>query len=186
MNQTSEKTAGSGLLSRARNLVLIAGAALGGLLLILTFVNGSYAMWSDTTRVEPGTITIGSAALEAMWEPEHDPGLWADLLPDQPQRQGFELSNTGTTPLQITVTAITGASGLEVRVAAEACGSDALTAVTAQESAQPLPAPDSTPLVLDSETSITGCIEVTLTGESAPGEQHDFLVRFDGTQVVTP
>jgi len=174
---TPQRTARRGVLPRVRTLVMSTLGALGVLLLALSGVGGSYALWNDSASLDAGTINTGTADLTAAWANGHADSAWANLLPGESVRQPLTLTNTGAAPLELSVT-IAGVAGFELRTVSGDCPGTQLAGAAANGTARSLG------VTLDPGTTTTACIEVRATTAAAPGHTLAFSAQFDGTQVA--
>lgn len=168
-----------GLLRRVRTLAVSALGAAGLLALALAGVGGTYALWNDGAELESAVITTGTAELTASWGDWHaagSPAQWSDLLPGESVRRGFDLTNSGDVDLEVSATAVSGAS-FEVRASPGPCGADPLDGNSLGDDPGALG-------VVAAGASSEGCLEVRLAETATPGESLEFEVRFDGRQVA--
>ncbi len=173
---TPQHPAHRGALRRVRHVATSALGAAGILVLALSGVGGSYALWNDTTSVDVGTIDAGTASLTASWASGHSDSAWANLLPGESVRQPLTLTNTGSSSLELSVVIAT-AGGFEVRAASGACPGSPLGAAAASG------APQSLGVTLAGSASTTVCLEVRATSAATPGQTLAFTAQFDGKQV---
>lgn len=161
---------------RLRGLVGSAVGAVALLLVALTGVGGSYALWTDTEPLGAGTIRTGGASLVAQWSSSgHTDEPWKNLLPGESVRQQLTLSNIGDVPLAVT-TGVDTVAGYELRVSVGGCTAQQLTVQPA----------GTTPVALATiraGQAVTACLEVRATSALTPGATAAFTVTFDGTQV---
>ena len=149
------------------------------LMAALSGVGGTYAMWSDQQTVDAGTLSAGTAALEATWNgaaPSADA-----MLPGDSATREAQLHNSGDVPLALSIAATADTAGFEVR-AGGTCEA-ATRAAVAGASAVPLAAAEGGALVLQPGERITACIAVTATPALAPGAQVNLTLDIEGTQV---
>lgn len=149
------------------NLGFLGVAALV-LVAALSGVGGTYALWSDQLTVDAGTLSSGTAELEASWNSEAPDS--SRLLPGDTVTRTAQLSNSGDVPLALSFSVSTGAAGFEVSVGAGACTDRPQSS-------------DDAEIVLSAGESIDACIAMTATPELAPGQKTDYTLTIDGKQV---
>lgn len=145
---------------------LLASAALigGSVTLALSTVGGSYALWSDTEELSPGTLTSGSLTLTVDAPASGLAGDWSNLLPGTSVTRQFTMSNTGTVPATVSASAV--ATGVDVQLRRGSCGGD----VTG-------PSATATPIdlgVLAASATATVCLEATLNSSASQGKAYNF------------
>jgi predicted ribosomally synthesized peptide with SipW-like signal peptide len=158
------------------------GIATFVLLAALSGVGGTYAIWSDQQTVDGGTLTSGTAELEAIWlgdAPAH-----ANLLPGKSVPRDAQLHNRGDVPLALGISATTQSPGFEIRAAAGECAAEGRASAIGVD-AGPLTSSASgdEAMVLQADESVSVCITVATTPELLPGEQLNFTIDIEGTQV---
>ncbi|WP_345752947.1 TasA family protein [Microbacterium rhizophilus] len=159
---------------RVRGLVASALSATALLLVALTGVGGTYAMWVDGAAVTGTTVQSGTAALSLSGI---DSALVSNMLPGESVRQTMTVTNTGQAALAVTATGA-AVAGFELRIAAGGCSGTFTTLATG--------AHPSIATKLAGSQFTTVCLEVRAlsgTAAPAPGAAADYTVTFDGTQV---
>lgn len=164
-----------------RALTSLGSLGIAALVLVaaLSGVGGTYAMWSDQQTVDAGTLSAGTAALEATWSGAAPSA--GTMLPGESVTREAQLHNSGDVPLALSIAATTGTAGIEVRGAVTCDAATRATVVGA--SAVPLTAAGGEAVVLPPGEGITACIAVTGTPELAPGAQFKYTIDLEGTQV---
>lgn len=170
---------------RVRHIALAALGAAALLVVAVSGIGGSYALWNDSVTVDAGTITTGTAELNAAWADGHADAAWSNLLPGESVRQEFTLDNTGSAALELSATASTASSGFEVRAAIGTCPTTPLAGDPADGTSRVLLAAGGGAVVLPGSTSTVGCLEVRATAAATPDDHVEFVVQFDGMQVVS-
>ncbi len=170
---------------RVRTLVFAALGASALLIIALSRVGGSYALWQDSVTVDAGTITTGTAGLSATWHSQHDDAKWSNLLPGESVRQPATLVNTGTAPLELYAAASTGSAGFEVRVVAGSCPGGPLPVAATGSTPRSITtaAAPTSPVVLAGAQSLAACVEVRATAAATPDQRVAFALQIDGVQV---
>lgn len=174
---------------RAWRLALPAAAVIGGVAIGLLGVGGSYALWTASADANVGHIEAGTIGLTAQWASGHDDAAWSNLLPGESVRQDLALANTGDAQLAIFASTLGITSGFEVRIAAGACTTAALTADTSGPNKAPLgvAATPDTPIIIGAGQSAPACLEVRALDDAAntaaPGQTVAFATEFEGRQV---
>lgn len=136
--------------------LLFAGVAAVLLLVGLSNVNGTYAMWVDEASVEGTTLTTGTAALSAHWVDSEQESAWKNLLPGESSDREAILENTGTVPLEVTMSLDSSAPGFAL--------------------ASP------TPLVIEPGRTATLTVDLTATEDLHPGDEIALEIHLEGTQ----
>ncbi|MFQ6484495.1 SipW-dependent-type signal peptide-containing protein [Brachybacterium epidermidis] len=150
------------------------------LLAVLSGMGGSYALWSDQQSLEGGTVTTGTAALDAQWRDEGGTQM-ENLVPGQSGSRSAVLRNEGDTPLEISASA--ESSAMRVGAIAGACTSPS-DAAGLDDDPVPLPSPSSGgTLVLASQESAEVCVTFTAGPELTPGQTTTGTILFEGSQV---
>lgn len=168
----------------ARGLTLATLGAAGLLVLLISQLGGSYALWTDTAPSDAGVVTTGSAELSAHWQEDQEGQAWSNLLPGESARRSFMLANTGSVPLEITATVRDIPAGFGIRITAETCSESLLTSAPADGTARPMTSsaqPDQ-PIELPAGDTTTGCVEVRVSETATPGRQFSFTAQIDGVQ----
>lgn len=158
--------AGRGPLAHLR----VAGTATAVILLGLSGMGGTFAMWTDQQALDAGTITAGTASLTA--SPAAGPsGALQDLLPGDLVAQQILLANTGDVPLAVSVTATGTIAGAAHPLRVGPCGG-----------ASPAVGPRS---LLDLAASGTQdvCVAVVAPAALTPTAAMDVRLQFDGVQI---
>jgi predicted ribosomally synthesized peptide with SipW-like signal peptide len=135
---------------------------------------GSYALWVDSSTASPGAISSGSAGLSITQNV--NPVLWGNLLAGESVRQAFTVTNTGTVPLALSGSAVTGTASVEVRFASGACPGSPLAGASATTTAASLG-------TLAAGAMSTVCLEVRLPAAAPLGTSANVAVSIAGTQV---
>lgn len=146
-----------GGISLAERLLLTAVAAVL-LLAGLANVGSTYAMWVDEAPVDGTSLSTGTAALSAQWVAGEQESAWQNLLPGESAGREVTLENTGTVPLEVTMTLDAAAPGLELRAA---------------------PAP----FVIEPGQHRSFAVELAATEDLHPGNEIALEVLFEGTQI---
>lgn len=149
-------------LRRLQDRLLLMVLGLSVVLAALSTAGGTYAYWTDQARADAGSITTGTAAVEAAWSTSTDAHAVQDLLPGETGRRALTVRNTGDVPLALTATTTGAAPGLESRLQGTA---------------------DDTPVVLEPGAERTLTVEIRATTELAPGARSDLTITLDGKQV---
>lgn len=146
-----------GTISLTERLLLTAVAA--ALLLVgLSSVGGTYAMWADEATVEGTTITTGTAELSARWASRAPESVWQNLLPGESASRELTLENTGAVPLEVTMTLDAEARGLALL-------------------------PVHTPIVIEPGQSLPLTVELSATEDLHPGDEITVEILLEGTQI---
>ena len=146
-----------GTISLTERLLLTAVAA--ALLLVgLSSVGGTYAMWTDEATVEGTTLTTGTAELSARWADSTQESVWQNLLPGESAHRKLTLENTGAVPLEVTMTLHAEAPGLELLPAAA-------------------------PIVIEPGQSLPLTVELTATENLRPGDAISVEILLEGIQI---
>lgn|SRR5699024_353516 len=155
--------------ARTRRNLLLALVALGVMWAALATSGGTYAFWSTGQTLEGGSISTGTAGLEARWSTEDDASVWQNLLPGETAGRSLQVRNTGDVPLSLSLDGSVSTPGLEVALADETCAADAAPA-------------GSTPIV-EPGADATLCVLVTATADLAPGTDPTITLTIDGRQL---
>ena len=114
------RRASAGSISTRRRIVgRLLGAAIAALVLLasLSTMGGTYAFWSDETSLEAGTVTTGSASLEAALDTDQGELHAQNLLPGDEVPHQVTLRNSGDVPLAVSVTATGTINGVSHELA---------------------------------------------------------------------
>lgn len=128
----------------------------------LSTAGGTYAFWNDRAGADAGTLSSGTAALEARWVSARDEVEPRDLLPGEVARRSLAVENTGDVPLSLSATTSGGLPGLEISL--EATGGGA-------------------PAMLEPRTAQELAVVFRATQELAPGSSGTLTIALDGRQV---
>ena len=128
----------------------------------LSTVGGTYAFWTAGATVNGGTLSTGTAELEATWSSENDEEETRNLLPGDVTHRTLTVENTGDVPLSLSATTSGGLPGLEISL--EATGGGA-------------------PAVLEPRTQQELAVVFRATQELAPGSSGTLTIALDGRQV---
>ena len=147
----------------------------------LSTAGGTYAFWNDSATTEAGTLSTGTAALEAKWahEDEHNDAL----LPGESDPREVKLRNDGDVALEISLSGAVDSPGFRLKGAEGSC-KDGNPMKPFLGDVTPLPsaggrsgtftvAPDSTSLI---------CIAIEATEDLEPGHDSSFSIRIEGKQ----
>ena len=170
MTAHADRTHGTGQSSpvempRVRHVRDRLGLAALGLVLVLAGLStagGTYAFWTDRAGADAGTLSTGTAALEARWVSARDEVEPRDLLPGEVARRSLAVENTGDVPLSLSATTSGGLPGLEISL--EATGGGA-------------------PAMLEPRTAQELAVVFRATQELAPGSSGTLTIALDGRQV---
>lgn len=175
--------------SRAAATSLQRGAGrlrLGGLLLVLLVaalasVNGTYALWRDSTTIDLGTVETATAGISARWDSGGTRPDAKNLLPGERVRQTLTVQNTGDVPLELSASLENARTGLEIRLQRSPAGAPLSSAAL---TTHPAPVPDATgaAVILAPGATATLTAEVTATASLAPGSALDYSLIIEGTQ----
>lgn len=155
------------------------GVAAFVLVAALSEMGGTYAMWSDQQSMDAGTLTAGTAELDARWRGDAPKG--GNLLPGKTVTREAQLHNVGDVPLALSAATTTAAVGFEVRAAGtcDAARGGPATGATAI----PLLSGGGEAVVLQPDQAITTCIAVTATPALVPGTRMTYTLDVEGRQV---
>lgn len=165
-------------LPSARGLLTTTAMVAGAAILGVSAAGGSFASWKVGAPVTATAITSGSLGLtiNGVTDLALDGTTWSQLLPGDVAFREVTVSNTGTTPVTIIVGSNDPTTTLEVRAQSGACagtiiGDSATTTPTKLDG------------TLDGGTSITVCIQVSLTPSAAENQSAPFSMTFTADQV---
>jgi hypothetical protein len=165
---------GVGRLRLAGLLLVLLVAALAG-------VNGTYALWRDSTTIDLGAVETATAGLSARWDSGSTRPDARNLLPGERARQTLTVQNTGDVPLELSASLETARTGLEIRLQRSAAGAPLTSAAL---TTQPASVPDAagSAVILSPGATATLTAEVTATAALAPGASLDYSLIIEGTQ----
>lgn len=177
-------TSASSVVAVSRGLRDKIFVAVLGLVMVFAGIStagGTYAFWNDSATTDAGTLSTGTAVLEAKWahEDEHNDAL----LPGEFDHREVNLRNGGDVALEISLAGSVDSPGFRLKGAAGSCN-DGNPMKSFQGDATPLPsaggrsgtftvAPDSTSLV---------CVAIEATEDLEPGHGSSFTIRIEGKQ----
>lgn len=147
---------------RLQDRIFLTVLGLVVVLAALSTAGGTFAYWIDDAPADAGSITTGTAAVEAAWTTSADAAVFQNLLPGETGRRTLTVRNTGDVPLALTATATGAAPGLESHVQGSA---------------------GDTPVVLEAGAERTLTVEFRATTELTPGARSDLTITLDGKQI---
>ncbi|MEO7348932.1 MAG: hypothetical protein ABIW32_03595 [Terrimesophilobacter sp.] len=167
---------------RVRSMLLTSGFITLAVALGVSSAGVSYATWVDSEPVSGGTITAGTLDLTIADSVGNDltnstlSGVaWSQLLPGDVVSQQVSVTNTGTTPLALTVST-SPSTVINVYVKSGVC-SGTITGDSSNTTPTAVGAP------LAGGASVTVCIQVSLTPTAVQNQSAPFTMTFTGDQV---
>lgn len=173
--------------ARRHPVTLLRGViAVAVLCVALATAGGTYAFWASEAQIDAGSVSSGSAALEARWTAAEEAQPLQDLLPGEAATRSLRVANTGDVPLALAAASPVPARGLSFRLTEGSCGQSAPATAPLHSGAQQIPAADRTgsAAVVPPGREVELCLHVTATTDLAPGTETTFSLRIDGTQTA--
>ena len=156
-----------------RGVMGTAGAVASAVVIAVAISGGSYALWVDADSASAGAVSTGSAKLSITQNVSS--ALWSNMLAGESVRQQFTVTNTGTVPLTLAGSAVTGTTNVQVRLATGTCPGTALPGTSATVTPTALG-------TLASGATRTVCLEVRLQAGAPIGTSSSVSVTIAGTQ----
>lgn len=153
-------------------------------LLGLSGIGGTYAMWNEQADLAGPTIESGTSSLTVTWHGGIEQPRSSNLLPGESVRQRATVRNTGDAALSLAGLLPAPTPGLELRVVGGAA-QDPLTAPMLGGTAQPIStsATSGAALILPPGGSADVTVEHRATGALAPGADVGFDIVIEGKQI---
>ncbi len=152
----------------------------------LATAGGTYAFWTAEATVDAGTVSTGSAALEARWTAPEEARQLRNLLPGETATRSLTIANTGDVALALSAARSRPARGHDLTLSEGHCGNGAAVTSPLHDAAQTIPSavgsgPDA---IARPGTEIELCLHVTATTDLTPGTETALSVRIGGTQTA--
>lgn len=159
--------------SVAASVMGTSGVVAGAIVVAVAISGGSYAMWVDADTTAAGSISSGSANLSITQNV--NAALWGNMLAGESVRQQFTVTNTGTVPLTLAGSAVTGTTQVQARFASGTCPVSAIGGTSATVSPTALG-----PIAAGATRTI--CLEISLQAAAPVGTSSSVVLTLGGTQ----